>query len=1303
MNPDAPGALKYQKLLDGGFSPQEADQWRQRTTQQLLEGGFAPKEIDGYWGNTEPDLSVVKEHVTANLSRLPPEEQQRVAENPTDMFLAGLDRSVSGLAVTGKLPQIIPPEHAGFFGNTLMQMGQTVGDIPAIVAGYVGGRAAGGAVGALAGPEGAMVGSVVGAGVGSAALPEAIRGALMDQYAHPEGAKTWAELWTRTAAIMRDTVKAGIVGGVAASVGGVAGGVALRAGTSRATATLADTTTQALAATTVGGALDGHVPDAQDFLSGAAIAVGFHAAGSIVGATGRFVASDTTKLVAENQRDIYKDTGLPPQVTSVPAERDVVLNTEVLAPHAADGTRVTPTLDAMRPPEPEPFLEPKEPKEGEPPLGPTGAEIAAAKLEEQNSQENRNARALAIQGVPHDELVGGGEPPQPPAIPREPAAGGEEPGAAPLQRSKEMLQEDILALIGQREDPSMWSSVQKFVAGFQSQLAPGNRLDRRLGLKGPEMSIADMMRQTYASASRAGQFYNDGVLGFKADKNGGVSMDLVSDDSYVKAYKQLKEDGGDPEELKAVRMAQRTVELAGRGIESGVDLETARQFLAQPGLLARNQRAIDTIQRVKDGAIRYMVDSGAISEKQAEAMKELNEQHIVLRRLIEPGYNPPSPTRGFGRRLATIKKIEGSERQIVDPDVAEIDNLHTMIAMADMNRARGNIIGLIESHFPEPRTLLEHMQAMQAMDLDTGESLRQEVLDENGKPISTNAKLAAEPFLAQRAKSLGQNDFIFYRNGRPEVWRPHDQDLADLMRVQGPIDQHGLMKIAASIANISRLGITGALDFPLRALFHGQIAAAAFSERSTVPFHDVIGGLMSAWNKDADYQRWVANGGADVALNDLRDMHVENIEHLFEKTGTFKAVFNAFPNPIDALRAGYHMIDAAARVGYMKRVENQGLSALKAATISRTAYLDHAEGRAHAWLRQFATTVPFMEIGFKDIEQVLAALRDRPIGTLLKASAYITAPTVINYALNALADQNLPPEDRYDQLPRWERDMYWVLPPINGVRMKIKKPYVGGFIFGTMPERFLDSIRGQDGFKEWAETAAAQALPPLIPSIISPVAEQWANRSLLTGRPLIKATLEKNSGWMQYNPDTTETAKRLSQWMGPAGVNVADVSPIIVQNYVSSWTGTLPMTLLRALEQPYKPPARPQDIVDLPFVGAFFARQPQTTASSIQDFYDDYDKVQEGASDLRVALKHGNQREIQLALTEDAALKGLSRFADSLRNMSAVVTAIDASNMTDDEKRKRTDQIASAMIQVSQAGSQTIKQFHEARARIMQQ
>src|SRR5439155_18027656 len=104
-----------------------------------------------------------------------------------------------------------------------------------------------------------------------------------------------------------------------------------------------------------------------------------------------------------------------------------------------------------------------------------------------------------------------------------------------------------------------------------------------------------------------------------------------------------------------------------------------------------------------------------------------------------------------------------------------------------------------------------------------------------------------------------------------------------------------------------------------------------------------------------------------------------------------------------------------------------------------------------------------------------------------KAGVLMTLPSVINYVVNSAVDPFLDPKDRYSERPQAERDMYWILPPVPGLgwRPKIPKPYNIGWYFTTMPEHFLDFVKGHDAdaWEKFKDSFIRQVLPPFIPTI----------------------------------------------------------------------------------------------------------------------------------------------------------------------------------------------------------------------------
>lgn len=1548
------GAVLRQKLLDGGASAPDVAAWEQNLTKQMLEGGAHPAKVQDYWGTTDPDMSGFQKKAKAALDEAmaptgegtAPPPTEHIANNPWEMFSAGLQMSVSSLPF-GK-PNTIMPQDANLMSKILHGAGMFVGDIPATVAGFVGGAAAGAAAGPIA--------SVAGGGAGAAALPAAIRTTLMDHYASKEGPFTWSDFWTRASNVIMETGKAAIVGGVAGPAGAVAGGAAgVVAG--RAVATGANLGTQAATAAIIGSGLEGHVPDADDFIVGGALALGMHAGGKVYGATQRYVPSPQTTLVAESLRDTYAETGLPPADVAKKSMGDPVLQGEIIAPTAADGTRVTPTLDAMKPPEPKPYKEkegeaeppvapekvqaeveqredtaltiqgddgkwqpPPEEKSQEPPpehpwskidvgqppsdptdmektwyyapegpggdrlrwsesrqeyvsyqdmtsedkeflnslvepkVGQTGDEMTywwrGTKHEPEGFDPNDTTRSVKavwvassretaeifaegkhhvsrvaiqpgkyfdfrdpsqmgelrararelglfnheidkiqtgywgdIEGNPRFQdflkaegyegyfereasdlpvnlavfnkdkihLLGvskedaqavarRGEQPTDQSPPRPPrqnfskpgtlayvyeqgkrpeeakqpltlteGGGGKQPPGPPgkpmlpgprkpdpFAPNADMLADRILDIVAEPGKESRlpdWLNPRKLIAQFQSQLTPAREVDKRFKLDEGQIGVEDMLRQTYASKERAGYFVRWGGLD-------PITFKQTDAPSWMQAFEAVKEDGGTAKGFMAYRLAKRAVEKAGQGVETGVKLQEAVDFLASKGIEEKYERGAGLMRLAKDAPIDYAIGSGLFSEVRGAAMKELNREHIVMRRVIDPDYSPPRPGRTFGVR-EPVKKMEGSDRQIVDPATAEIDNLHTIIAMADRNRAIGHVIGLIErqNDYATRDGLDKYLELRRVdrelgLDTETGKVAEAELYDANGNLIPPRALPAVEGLLGMRAhsKGLGANEFLYYREGKPEIWHVDDPNLAEVLRVAWQGQANPVANLFSKFAGIQRAGITSSPSFPFRAILHGQLASAVSSPHGSVlPFHDFAKGFWEVMGQGEKYKEWIANGGAGTAISDLdRDYLAKDIERVFKETGTENSLWNVMKHPIDAMRTMQHMVDAASRVGYMKRAENAGLSPLRAATESRVAYLDHGEPMAASWVNTWARMVPFMPIGFKDIEQTFRAMQDRPVSFMLKGAAVLSTPTILNYVVNKIMDENLPVEERYDALPQWERDLYWVLPPVNGVRLKIKSPYVMGYMFKTLPERFLDFFYAQDprAFREWGQSMIAQYVPPFIPSLATPILEQAMNKNFLSQRPLIKSSLEGVTNWMQYTPETSATARGIARWLGPPGLNLVNASPIVIENYARDWGGTLPTELLKLIEGPFKAPAHPWEMADSAFLGAFFARSPAGGAQPIQDFYSAVEELKTAHNSFRLALNHADMSEITTTLDQRAVVS-LSTITKAIHSHSIVIQAIAADeNMTTDEKRQRTDQLASAMIQMSKAGLQ---------------
>lgn len=853
---------------------------------------------------------------------------------------------------------------------------------------------------------------------------------------------------------------------------------------------------------------------------------------------------------------------------------------------------------------------------------------------------------------------------------------------------RDIMLEKIAPATGQRP---AYLDPRQIVATFEFQLTPARKLDESMGTgKNGEVGVEDMMRSTLASRERAGIFVRYGTLD-------PITLEQRSDASFIRAFEAVRKDGGTVEGFTAYRLAKRTVEKAAQGVDTGFPLDKAQAYIAKAGVRAKYERGNDIMREVKDASIDYAVDSGRFSIEFAEALKALNREHIVMRRVLEPGYNPPSPRKVFGWQRG-LKIMKGSDKDIVDPLTADMDNLHTIIAISDFNRAIGNVIAMVEktqAAQAKAKARGEQMEAFVPFEKMSGEmSARSEIregelLDEHGNPITGKAKDAAELFLATRKAwgSVGPNEFVYYRDGKFEIWKAHDENLVRMMRMTWPGKINPFVDAAIRVAGMVRAGVTTALDFPARNIFQSQLGAAVLAEHSTFPFSDFMHGVMGVFKGSDKYREFERMGGAGTAITDIDVNYIKkDVGRLFNDTGTIDAVTNVMKHPIDAMRTLSHMLDAASRLGMFDRLTQQGVDPLKAAMLARKGNIDYGEGFANPGIQTYSRMVAFMSASWKDLQQITQSVASNPKRVAILGASILTMPTILNYMMNWMADQALPDGDKYQDLPRWMRDQYWVFPPIFGVRLKLKRPYTVAVPFALLPERMMDWLATNDPhFGEWVPAALTLALPPWLPNIALPIAEQYSNKSMVTGAPLVPASLEKASGYMQYKADTTETAKALTRLIGPAALNLADASPIVIDNYIREWGGTMPMAILKIFETPIKDPGRPKTLADMPFLGSFFVRNP-VGGQRVDDFYEKYNNVVAAKEDLRLAIERNDITEIKDATKAEAVIK-MSTITTALSNMRKAVSAINQSDMTDEEKIKRTDQLGVGMVETAKAGS----------------
>jgi hypothetical protein len=869
--------------------------------------------------------------------------------------------------------------------------------------------------------------------------------------------------------------------------------------------------------------------------------------------------------------------------------------------------------------------------------------------------------------------MGGKGPPPPPEGPPVPAG---EPAPGPLDLTPEMLTDRINDVIANPVKPSILDKTRDLFRNLNyeaiSELAPAERMDRALDVPEDALGVSGMFRQVYGSAGRAWLMLHDGPLN-PMDPSRPNEVVRTEGPALMDAYKSAMDKNGSIDEFKAYRQALRTVELTNSGRKSAVPVADAQALIEKLGDKYAPEMAM--VRAANDGKIDYYRDSGMLSPEGAAQIKADNRDWYPQ----IPEKEGIAGARKGGRfgPVQVIKSAMGHERQILDPATQELKSYYTMAAVADKNRAVASLMaGLSKEQLGE-------LGIRQIED----KSAKVDLFDKDGNLI---------PEALNQQTPLGNSkDVSWFENGIRKTAEVDDPQLASMIRGIAPLGGDTATNALRWFASLKRSGIVEMPDFIARTIMRHSMYAAVLSKYGGAPFANTFRGLFHVIKGDDVFKEAVANG---VFASNLTDMDanyvVRDLHEMQSKGDFFGGVVNTVKHPLEAIQMIQQRLASAPRVGVYLQAKEAGLSPLRAGVEGRTSGLDYAEKGASPVLSILSGMVPFYRAGILDIKQMATAFTERPLMSSLKAMAYISAPTAALYALNYQQDKTLPDARKFANLPRWQKDTMFILPEIDGVRLRLPMPWTLGTVFGGMTNRLLDHWLQNDpkAFEDFASTVLAKAMPPVIPAAVMPIYEHMANYNSYTGRPLIPASQEKASAYAQYSPSTSETAKQIARVLGPPHLNIANVSPIIVDNYVRQWTGGMGATLMRILGAPFKDDGRPTELADSPLIGSFLVRNPGVSAQPIEDFYDEADKVEAKGAALKLAIQRQNDSLERFSESDVQSFLKMDQYRQALSQQRSAVDAIETDKkMSPAEKRQYTDTIYSGMIQTAKAGLEVMR------------
>jgi hypothetical protein len=588
------------------------------------------------------------------------------------------------------------------------------------------------------------------------------------------------------------------------------------------------------------------------------------------------------------------------------------------------------------------------------------------------------------------------------------------------------------------------------------------------------------------------------------------------------------------------------------------------------------------------------------------------------------------------------------------------------------------------------------------------------------------------------------------RDGKRETYKV-DQELAIAMKGLDVQTAHALVRMFSMPAETVRAGAVLTPEFWSRHVFRDFLYALTTFKGGVFNPIDMGRGFAGLFVKDEDYWNWLKGGGGSISSVAVDRQYLqEDLRKLSGETGVVGRAWNVLADPqasmwekagavgklpyeaiskfaLDPLRAAVQFAENASHLGAFKK----GMRAseqdeppattmrdriIRNAWVSRDTAVDAM--RMGANMRSYNMLTAFANIKLQDTDRVFRALKDDPVGSTFKIGGAITIPSVLLW----MANHNDP---RYQAAPNWEKDMFWLVMTPDHV-FRIPKPWAMGMIFGTLPERLLDTYAGQkpDAFKDFAKDFWEQTGPEFMPTVGAPIIDQFANRSLFTNRTLVPSRMEKWLPEYQYTPYTLELTKSISRIVGalPGAQNLkmeddstlgfatkAVTTPIFLENYIRGWTGGLGMYALQAADYALRkqgilpdPPQPTATLADLPFIKAFVMRYPSASAQQIQDFYDNYRVQNSYFQTFMAKAKDGDVAAMQHIedMGGPTMFMRLDQFNKTIGEHQKLVQDIYKNpQIAPDEKRQLIDKLYYSMIQIAETGNVAVRQMQGELAR----
>lgn len=682
-----------------------------------------------------------------------------------------------------------------------------------------------------------------------------------------------------------------------------------------------------------------------------------------------------------------------------------------------------------------------------------------------------------------------------------------------------------------------------------------------------------LLRQADDHAKIVAAFLHGG--GIKLDKDG-LAKITQEDKSLVSAFQKVmdfaKANNMEPQAAKEfiskVLEGHRLFALEKQGVKSTL----TREQLEKIEKVYQNSKEIQAIQAdlnaTRKQAIDLMVATGRITQQQADFWNS-NADYVPFSRVFEEE-GMPKVLRGKG--IAVLRNIPG----IVGSYGRPVENV-------------------LDAYAERLGYMIEEGLRNQAA-VKTLEIMR----------LAGYADKIPSPEAAKNRNLVVPK---LYVDGAPVYYEVQNEyDMAAFQ--QAPEVTNGVINAMAAVSRVLRLSITAMPPFAAKQVLDDAQRAMIYSgvERPVVVaiktlynFPRIFFGELTGRKSPAVREMESYGIVGDYDSNLVRPTQDLEYELGFAKRGKGEAVIHFLEKITKAS-------DLAARTAVFEETMRETGGDVQLAQTRARELINFSRRGSSSTMRTLTKVVPFFNAYAQGMDVLYRAASGIDSSSAAERSAarkLFYSRMGVMFALGTVYAMSMGGDDDYEGTTEEVRDNNWIFP--GGYKLPVPKEI--GFLFKSIPERLVEYFRRYGTDEEQGVQEALGSLlkgavgaysgPNAVPSTIKPFLEHMTNYSFFMQRELVPSSMRERPAGLQYTSDTSELAKLVG--------GAANVSPIVVDNYLRGFFGMAASTTLMMTDAVLNPTRPDRPLYQLPFVN--IVRYDTIGGREKSEFYDLREKV----------------------------------------------------------------------------------------------